>query len=579
MSFLLGIYSRKKNLFKEEINPVLKQFKENRVVDENNFNKLFISTLKGARSSFYESANNGVVVWVVGDVLNVKIENVEIEKYGVKISDNINSAEFIFNCYDRLGIDFINKINGVFSIVIYDYYHDKLIVANDHYGLYPIFTYIDNDFFVFSNEYEPILKHKNVKFEIDETALAEYLFLGAPLSGRTFINSISNLAPSTIVCFENGMVKYTNYYRKNIIINRSRKIEDFAEDFAYHFIEAVSSRVERMNDKLCFLTGGIDTRLILSAMNSGQRLNTEFVTLLTSPLNESEDRDVLIAKEISSQLGLKHKIEPMENWENIWTEDFGVEYFKRSKGFNRHIISGHYGSELIKGGYNTLIPTILQIDNSVGIKKIKQLFCTNAFQKQYHNEFINFLKDDYVDKFKEISDNLFDNINMMEAENKELQFAIHYLSRSFFSNMYGGSFGSWSMTYMFPIKFSLPFMDKNILDLLLSIPPGYLEPETQKFYDILYQKHFRKYTHFPTSSCFGRLNHSGMNYFANGKDPSKGRTPNYQKAFKKALESDSVRSLNVFNYLKLNKFAEDGNNPRVRRFVEFSTWLNYVLGE
>jgi len=46
-------------------------------------------------------------------------------------------------------------LKGAFALGIYDYKKDELFVANDQYGTYPLFIYSDEDYFIFSNEYEP----------------------------------------------------------------------------------------------------------------------------------------------------------------------------------------------------------------------------------------------------------------------------------------------------------------------------------------------------------------------------------------------------------------------------------------
>jgi hypothetical protein len=160
-----------------------------------------------------------------------------------------------------------------------------------------------------------------------------------------------------------------------------------------------------------------------------------------------------------------------------------------------------------------------------------------------------------------------------------LQYAIYYMTRSFFSQMYSGSYGSWLTTYKFPVEWSLPFLDKNILDILLSMPLEIIIRKDQKFYNQIYKDHFRELIDIPTSSYFGEVEGNCISYYGKAKEPKLEKLPRYEKTFEKLLAGSAFDDLNIFEMDKIRKYKGQGNNIDIRAFVEFETWYNFITGK
>lgn len=579
MNLVLGIYGKSSGLKPVEINSMLANFSTNRkvkTIKTNNF-QITSSSDNLNEPNYSLSQKENVIVAISGNILNYT-DAKNYERY--KDSKlNFSCSEYILEQYLKTeNIDF-SFFDGEFTIAIYDGNKDSLTVANNVFGTFPLFTFSDNNYFIFCNEYEPILKYLNFDNEISKTNIAEYLVLGSPINGKTFFKSITNLSPATQLNLHGKSINKKRYYNPNLSINSKLTKTEIAQKFSILFTDTIKKRIKNSESKNCSLSGGLDTRLILSAMSLEDRKHVTFTSLLTEPLNETNDRDILIASQIAARLDLNYQIIPMSNWWNVWSKAFDESYFTDLRYPQMpYIFSGHYGSELVKGEFSLLIPSFIQDiinqnkDHSIDLIASKfyksKIIDSILNSKIYHKNFKEY--------FHQAFENLFTELKSYNTENKLLLFAINQMTRSFFSTMYSGSFGSWLMTYRFPTVWNLPFIDRNILELLLSVPVEILIDKNQSFYNEIYKNNFPELIDIPTSSSFGSIESNCISYFDDGKEPKNEHKPHYQNAFDQLVNNERTKELKVFNLKQIKKYSGQKNSIEIRPPIEFATWLEYV---
>ncbi len=576
MNLFLGIYSKKEELDYSGVSSVLDDFSAHRKVKTIRTDNFLISCSSNNPNNpnFNLSKKENVIVAVSGNIINYS-EAENFKKYGAS-EPKMSSSDYILELYLRNEeIDFA-FFDGEFAVAIYDCEKKHLSIANNVFGTFPLFIFSDSNYFVFCNEYEPITKYNKFDNDISKIKIAEYLILGSPINGKTLFKSIENLRPATKIDIIGSSISEKRYDNSRILINNNLSIPEIASKFSNLLKETVEKRTDNFESIYSALTGGLDTRLILSAMRVETRKKTIFTSLYTTPLNENNDRDVLIAKQISSKLKIQHQISPMSEFWSVWYKDFDCNFFSDLR-YSKipYILSGHFGNELLNGGFIGLIPPIIMeaLDNknhiSIDFINDKYVYGKNAKFMQnpelYHKEI--------GDYFPEVLENLVKEIKSYNCENNLLLYAINQMTRSFFSTMYTGSFGSWLMTYRFPIGWNLPFIDRNILELLLSVPLTVLTNKNQIFYNEIYKNNFPELINIPTSSTFGTINGNCISYFDKGKEPKNEFTPRYHNTFDDLLIDERIEELKMFNIEHLKKYKGKGNSIEVRPFIELSIWL------
>ena len=115
--------------------------------------------------------------------------------------------------YLKYGIDFLGKLNGIFSLAIYDARSRKTFIARDGQGVKPLYYSSTKLGFIFASEMKALLQEKSVDREINADAVAEYLtFLWAP-SPSTMLKRVHKLEQGHyLTIFDNQILGKDEFY-------------------------------------------------------------------------------------------------------------------------------------------------------------------------------------------------------------------------------------------------------------------------------------------------------------------------------------------------------------------------------
>src|SRR3989338_2713700 len=86
-----------------------------------------------------------------------------------------SDTEVIVHLYDEYGENFIEHLNGMFGLALWDGKEQKLVIARDRAGEKPVYFYQDKEQFLFASELKAILESAEIKREVDPVALHYYL--------------------------------------------------------------------------------------------------------------------------------------------------------------------------------------------------------------------------------------------------------------------------------------------------------------------------------------------------------------------------------------------------------------------
>ena len=213
----------------------------------------------------------------------ILVFNGEIYNYKTLIkSENLNmitksDSEVLIRLYQKYGIEFLNKLEGMFSFCIYDIKKDLYFCARDRYGKKPFFYSTFDNKFIFCSKIKPILKALDLKPKLNKVALAQYLQYFVPLSPNTFFNDILKLDSASYLIYENKAksLKIKKYYKINTykkIHNEQTAIKDIEE----LLFKAVEQRITADVEVGSLLSGGIDSSLISALYTniSGKKIQT-----------------------------------------------------------------------------------------------------------------------------------------------------------------------------------------------------------------------------------------------------------------------------------------------------------------
>jgi asparagine synthase (glutamine-hydrolysing) len=374
MCGITGIYSYKDEVEKEDIQRMTNTLQhrgpdaEGIYVSKNialGHRRLSILDLSSNGNQPMTSHNNRYVMVYNGEVYNYREIAAEIQENsqnGVNFSSSSDS-EVILEAFSLWGVSFLEKLNGMFSIAIYDTKDNTLFLFRDRLGIKPLYYSINAKGVCFGSELKSIVSvTKDLKINLH--AIKQYLRLGfipAPLS---IYQDIAKLEPGHYLKIENNAIEKANYWsatnqiKENTITSEKEAIVKISDLLA----SSVQYQLKSDVPFGVFLSGGIDSSLVTAqaAAISSTSVNTFSIGFTENKFNESEH-----AKKVAHILNTNHHefivsekdaIELIDSIIDVYDEPFAdssaiptMLVSKLAKSSVTVTLSGEGGDELFMG--------------------------------------------------------------------------------------------------------------------------------------------------------------------------------------------------------------------------------------
>jgi len=262
-----------------------------------------------------------------------EIYNYKELKDEIGIKESISPARLLLALYEKYKNDLIFKLKGAFNIIIWDGNEKKLTVANDRYGLRPIYYAQSKNGLYLASEVKAILACNDVSKNVDHSAIASLFFFGFVMENRTYFESIKLLPPASLLIFKNTEVSISNYWDFNFLDRNEGKTQDYYEQkLASLILQAIERHTKDGARITVPLSGGLDSRTILAS------IPREYYPVNTVTFGTEDMDDVKIARQISKVLGANHhylELSPediINNAKKIVTITDGMISFLHSTG-------------------------------------------------------------------------------------------------------------------------------------------------------------------------------------------------------------------------------------------------------
>jgi asparagine synthase (glutamine-hydrolysing) len=143
------------------------------------------------------SSNGEVVVSYNGEIYNFLELRVELQAKGHEFVSR-SDTEVLIHGYMEYGIDFVERLNGMFAFALWDSQYRTLYLARDRYGIKPLYWWKRGNTFVFASEVKAILAYHEVQAELDPDALNEYFTFQNLFRYHTLFKGINLLQAASI---------------------------------------------------------------------------------------------------------------------------------------------------------------------------------------------------------------------------------------------------------------------------------------------------------------------------------------------------------------------------------------------
>jgi asparagine synthase (glutamine-hydrolysing) len=306
-------------------------------------------TFGHTRLSIIDLSNEGVqpfisydqnyVITYNGEIYNYKeLKNFLIKK-NVKFKSN-SDTEVILESYKYWGIDFLEKIRGMYAFCIFDIKKRNIILARDPFGIKPLYYSEINSVFYFASQAKSLLQIENIDNETSKKAIINYFLWGNINEPDTIYENIKVLKRgSYLIINSEGSKNFHEFanLKEEILKNELKffkKDADAADYLKEILIETVKYHQVSDVPVSYLLSSGIDSTTILNNVN--ETSNSSALTVDFNQINESN-----IAIKIAKEKKIPHKIKKFNtnNAKELIETFFQKMDNPTNDGFNNFIIS------------------------------------------------------------------------------------------------------------------------------------------------------------------------------------------------------------------------------------------------
>lgn len=241
------------------------------------------------------------VVWN-GEIFNYRELRTILEQRGVKCRTN-SESEVIINLFLEFGIDFVNKLNGMFAIAIYDGRDKSLILVRDRMGKKPLwYSETKDGTLYFASEVKSILVARPDR-TFREEVVSEVMTYGYVNSPNSSFNEILQLPPGSLLKWKNGESVIEKYWEPSYTNETHLSYPEALEKTKALIKKAVSDRMIAERPLGSFLSGGFDSTVVTAYMAelSQTKVQTFSIGFRDERFNEADH-----AKKVANFLGTEH---------------------------------------------------------------------------------------------------------------------------------------------------------------------------------------------------------------------------------------------------------------------------------
>jgi asparagine synthase (glutamine-hydrolysing) len=241
------------------------------------------------------------IVWN-GEIYNYRELRSELEQRGVHCRDS-SESEVVINLYLEFGLDFINKLNGMFAIAIHDSRDKSLHLIRDRMGKKPLWiSQLNNGTLFFASEVRALmLARPDRTLRTDMVAeVMQYGFINAPHSA---FNEITQVPPASVLTWHEGKTTIKKYWEPDFDTKVQIPYEEALEVTKKLIEESVSRRLISERPLGSFLSGGYDSTIVTAYM---AKLMSEKVQTYSIGFHSTQFNEAHHANQVANYLSTNH---------------------------------------------------------------------------------------------------------------------------------------------------------------------------------------------------------------------------------------------------------------------------------
>ncbi|MDU9048771.1 MAG: asparagine synthase (glutamine-hydrolyzing) [Candidatus Electrothrix sp. Rat3] len=407
------------------------------------------------------------------------------------------------------GISFIDRMEGMWGFALWDNQEKKLLLCRDRMGKKPLYYQAAGSALLCASELPALSRLAVGAWEEDLDSTADFLRHGYYLPGTTAYQGVHEVLPGHLLHWSPGASCREDSYWSLQIRSFAGSREDAAAELRSTFIRAVERRMVADVEVGAFLSGGVDSSLVVSIMATELGVHPKTFTI---GFNERSYDEREFAEQIAVQQNTDHYVKVLDSWDREYLtglilNNIGQPFSDSSllptamvsqlaASKVKVALSGDGGDELFSGyqryqarsilRWYTRLPKSLRLGAEKIIRAIPEPMAhhSHSFIKKAHlfQDILNRIKEetpyfapvlyarnDYNALFPELlgrghkPPNIPEECNLDDIQRMMFADALIYLPQDILVKVDRASMGN-------SLESRAPFLDRDVVELAFSLP-------------------------------------------------------------------------------------------------------------
>jgi asparagine synthase (glutamine-hydrolysing) len=251
-------------------------------------------------------ASGDVHVVQNGEIYNYRQLRDELASQGHSFRTE-GDTEVIAQLYERHGLDFAERLRGMFALAIWDAKAERLVLARDRFGIKPLAWHFAGGELAFASDLRSLRHAPNFEPVVDDVALNAYLTFNSVPGPRTIFAGAQKLGAGELLIWERGAEPGTHRFARPgppaaAAVRREAR-GSLAAELRDRLADSVSAHLVADVPVGVFLSGGVDsgTLTALAAKASAEPVRTFSIGFAEASFDEL-DR----ARSVARRYGTDH---------------------------------------------------------------------------------------------------------------------------------------------------------------------------------------------------------------------------------------------------------------------------------
>jgi asparagine synthase (glutamine-hydrolysing) len=311
-------------------------------------------------------------VWVTlnGEIYNHAELRQDLVRRGHRFGTGTDT-EVLVHLYEDRGEAFVHALRGMFALALWDARAQVLLLARDRVGKKPLYyCLLPGRGLVFASGIDALLADPEVARDLDPEALDAYLSLGYVPAPLTIYRAIRTLPAGHLLRSAAGGVAVREYWDLSFPAAQEAPDAAWSEELGARLVEAVGVRLRSDVPLGAFLSGGLDSSLVVALM--AEALPRPVVTC-TATFDDAAHDERGPARAVAERLGCAHHeyavradvadLPPRiaEAFDEPFADPAAIPNYLLAEAARRHVtvaLTGDGGDELFAGYWRHARPRL-----------------------------------------------------------------------------------------------------------------------------------------------------------------------------------------------------------------------------